>query len=542
MGDRLDTSSKSIDRGTKGASNSPRNPSRTLAFDNLPYPTNARPESSTQRPPYSSTFKQPVQVGYSPQPVGFEGQATRPGNTRMSPADRTLRAPPPPQTLLAFRESSTPSNVNQQPEKGKGRRNESPTTFLSRILSEPRPVSFEKRQTSRKEKHSGRGIERADMNARLASSRWERDGGFTSQPDRVSKSALANVPAGTSTQYHSPAHVPSTGAQMSGSPRQDHLSNEYIHPARRVIMASAAQGNGYSADDPVSESEDIGIPPGPKSTTSTNMLPAQARKILPVSRPRPQPTTYPILTYPKPAPAPGAKPLHSSSNPIPIGPSGIKRTQGHQEPLPSKRSKTVEDIRRVEADNKRLLLENKSIQAKIQMARDERLRQEALKQAAQKLQLRALELKNAKLKQDNIELKLQLERNTQNSDVREGSAGRSVVAVGPTAARLVPNITKLERQMKLHPGIRAASESPRPVQSLRGARLALDKMEVEIQSGEKNNTAMVKARNSTRPEGEEGEDMGPERLVKVEADEMTEAPFCLDFKGTGEVDIKMEDF
>ncbi|RPB26893.1 hypothetical protein L211DRAFT_898917 [Terfezia boudieri ATCC MYA-4762] len=537
MDDRLDTSSKSNDRGTKGASNSPRNPSGTLAFDNWSYPTYARPESSTQRPPYPSTYKQPVPVGYSPQPaVGFAGQTTRPGSTRLSPAERTLRAPQSPQTLLAFRERSTPSNVNQQPEKGRGRRNESPTTFLSRILSEPRPFPFEKRQST-KEKQSGRGIERAEMNgshsARLASSRWERGGGFTPQLDKVSQSALANVPAGTSTQ-------PSTGAQMSGSPRQGHLSDEYIHPARRVIMASAVQENEYSAAVPVSESEGIGIPPGAQPETSTNMLPAQARKILPVSRPRPQPTTYPIPTYPKPTPAPGAKPLHSSSNPIPIGPCGNKRAQGHPESPPSKRSKTIEEIRRVEAENKRLLLENKSIQVQIQRARDERLRQEALKQAAQKLQLRALEIKNAKLKQDNIELKLQLERNTQNSDVREGSRGRSVVAVGPTAARLLPNVAKSERQIKLHLGIRAASESPRPVQALRGA--SLEKMEVEIQSGEKINTAMVKARNSTRPEGEKGKDMGPERLVKVEADEMTEAPFYLDFTGTGEVDIKMEDF
>ena len=191
------------------------------------------------------------------------------------------------------------------------------------------------------------------------------------------------------------------------------------------------------------------------------------------------------------------------------------------------------------------MLENKSIEIRIQMAKAERLRQEAVKKAAQELQLRALELKNAKLKQDNIELKLQLERNAQCSDEREGSAGRSVakaLAEGPTTARLHPNATKVDAQMKLQLGISAASDSPRPVQALGGARLALEQMEVEIQSGEKNKHTAMKARNSTRPE-ERDEDVEPGRPVKVEAaaDGVAEAPFTLDYRGTQEVGIKMQD-
>lgn len=396
--------------------------------------------------------------------------------------------------------------------------------------------------------------------ARLASSRWERGGDFTSQLDRASKSALANMPARALTQLHSQTHVPSTDGQMSDKPHQGQLSDEYIHPARREIMRPAASGSECSTSDPVSEPEKIRTPKGPKSATSTNMLPVQARKILPVSRPRPQSTTYPIPTYFNPVPAPGTKPLYSSSNHIPTRPCGTKRAQELPEPPLSKRSKTLEDIRRVEAENKRILLENKSIEHRIQIARNERLRQEAIKKAAQELQLRALEVKNAKLRQDNIELKLQLERSTLSNDVREGSAGRGVVKAlveGPTAARLLPDVAKVEGQMKLPLGTTAVSDSPRPTQALAGAgpRLALEQMEVEIQSGDKNtatikaetqsseesNTAMIKARNSTRPGREEGEEIGPERPVKVEADEVAQSSPSLDFMGTEEVDIKMED-
>lgn len=311
-------------------------------------------------------------------------------------------------------------------------------------------------------------------------------------------------------------------------------------------MTPVASGSRYSTADPVSESEDNGALPGPQSATSANTLPIQARKILPVPRIHPQPTTYPIPTYSKQGPAPGAKSLHSSGSRIPTGPCGTKRAQVYSETPLSKRSKTLEDIKRVEEDNRRLMLENKSIEIRIQMAKAERLRQEAVKKAAQELQLRALELKNAKLKQDNIELKLQLERNAQCSDEREGSVGRSVakaLAEGPTTARLHPNATKVDAQMKLQLGISAASDSSRPVQVLGGARLALEQMEVEIQSGEKNkHTAMMKARNSTRPE-ERDEDVEPGRPVKVEpaADGVAEAPSTLDYRGTQEVDIKMQD-
>jgi len=574
----LPASSKPTDRGLEGASQSPWSPSGTLPFNDWSYPTDARLDVSSQHPSHvhsSASYKQSVPVDYSlNSAVDHEGQATasqRPDSTRMSPAERTPRAPPPPQTLLAFRERRTPSNANQPLERRGGRRNESPTAFLSRILSEPRSSPTERRQISTKERRGDREIERSEMNgekragefflhksltslhlARLASSRWERGGAFISQPDRVPKSALAAAPAGaspvTSTQRHGLAHVPNAGRQMSSNPRQVIYpsSNNCTHPGGKEVMTPVASGSRYSTADPVSEPEDIGTPKRPQPVTSTNTVPVQARKILPVSRPRPQPTTYPIPTYPKPALVPGAKPLHSSSSHIPTGPCGSKRAQEHPEPSLLKRSKTLEDIKRVEEENKRLIVENKSIEMRIHMARAERLRQEAIKKAAQELQLRALELKNAKLKQDNMELKLQLERSTQSSDMREGSTGRSVakaLAEGPTVARLLPDATKVEAQMKLQLDIATASGSPRPVKALGGARLALEQMEVEIQSSEKSkNAAMVKARGPTRPEGKMGEDVEAGKLVKVEADDVTEALFTLDYEGSQEVDLKMVDF
>ncbi|KAF8428557.1 hypothetical protein EV426DRAFT_711232 [Tirmania nivea] len=555
MGDCLPTSSKSTDRGSKGASRIPWHPHPlgTLAFDNWSYPPDTRPESSSQPPSHSNTcYRQLVSVGYGPQPaVGHEGQATafqRPVDTRMSTPRQTQRGPPP-QTLLAFRERPTLGNVNQHLGKDGCRRNESPTTFLSRILSEPRPSPTERRQISVKERHSDRDIERAEMNARLASSRWERGGDFTSQPGRTSKSALANVPARASalaaTRYHGPAHMPNTCGQMSSKPSKDHSSDSYIHPARREIIIPAPSGGRYSADDLVSELETVETPPGSQPATITNMLPVQFRKLLPIPRPRPQSTTYPIPTYPKPAPVQDAKPLHCSNSRIPAKGCGTKRARVHPEPPPPKRSKTLEDIKRIEEENKRLQLENKSIEIQIQIAKAERLRQEAVKKAAQELQLRALELKNAKLKQDNIELKLQLERSTQSSDVRECSAGRSVakaLAEDLTAARLLSDVTKTEGQIKPHLGIRAASNSPWPIQALEGAKLTLERMEVETQSGEKNNTAMIKAGNPIRAKGKGSEGIEPGKPVKVEVDKMTEAPFTLDYKGTQDVDIKMEEF
>ena len=162
MGDRLPTSSKPTDRRTRGASD---NLSGTLAFDNWPDP---RPEPSTQHSPHSRACKQPVPVGCGPQPAVGQSQATAsqiPSSTRMPSAERTLRAPPP-QTLLAFRERPKPSNVNQNVERNEGRRNESPTAFLSRILSEPRPSRIERRQTSMKERHGDREIEHADLNGK----------------------------------------------------------------------------------------------------------------------------------------------------------------------------------------------------------------------------------------------------------------------------------------------------------------------------------------------------------------------------------------
>lgn len=163
MGDRLPASSKSTDRGPSGASRSPWHPAGTLAFDNWSYPTDARSESSIQRPSYSSSsHKQPV-------PVGHEGQATvsqRPGGTRIPPAERTPRAPPPLQMHLAFRERPISSNINQQLERDGGRRNESPNAFLSRILSEPRPSPTERRQALTKERHVDREIERAEMSGK----------------------------------------------------------------------------------------------------------------------------------------------------------------------------------------------------------------------------------------------------------------------------------------------------------------------------------------------------------------------------------------